>query len=133
LPSSLTFVSCNSTGGGVCGGSGNNRTVTFSSLVVGASATITIVGTVNGTGGASISNTASVSSATTDPNNANDSATATTTVSSADLSITKTDSPDPVNAGENISYTITVTNNSATSPAESVMVSDPLPTNTTLV
>src|SRR6185295_3774949 len=91
LPSSLTFVSCNSSGGGVCGGAGNNRTINFSSLGVGASATITIVGTVNGTGGASISNTASVSSATTDPNNANDSAIATTTVSSADLSITNSD------------------------------------------
>src|SRR6185295_6011084 len=29
LPATVTFVSCNSTGGGVCGGSGNNRTVTF--------------------------------------------------------------------------------------------------------
>jgi uncharacterized repeat protein (TIGR01451 family) len=133
LPSSLTFVSCNSTGGGVCNGAGNNRTVNFSSLSVGASATITIVGTVNGTGGASISNTASVSSATSDLNGANDSATATTTVSSADLSVTKSDSPDPVNAGENITYTITVTNNSATIPAESVTVSDPLASNTTLV
>jgi uncharacterized repeat protein (TIGR01451 family) len=133
LPSSLTFVSCISTGGGVCGGSGNNRSVTYSSLAVGATAKITIVGTVNGTGGASISNTASVGSATTDPNNTNDSAIATTTISSADLSITKTDSPDPVNAGENITYTIVVTNNSATIPAENVTVSDPLPANTTLV
>src|ERR1041385_1060577 len=58
---------------------------------------------------------------------------ATTTVSSADLSITKTDSPDPVNAGENITYTINVTNNSSTIQAESVTVSDPLPSNTTLV
>jgi uncharacterized repeat protein (TIGR01451 family) len=133
LPSGLTYVSCNSTGGGVCGGTGNNRTVNFSSLSVGASATVTIVGTVNGTGGASISNTATVSSATTDPNNANDSATATTTVSAADLSITNSDSPDPVNAAENITYTLTVTNNSATIPAESVTVSDPLASNTTLV
>ena len=30
----------------------------------------------------------------------------------ADIAITKTDSPDPVNAGANLTYTITVTNNS---------------------
>ncbi|HEX8710071.1 MAG TPA: Calx-beta domain-containing protein, partial [Pyrinomonadaceae bacterium] len=50
-----------------------------------------------------------------------------------DLSITKTDTPDPVNAGENITYTLTVTNNSATAAAQSVTVSDQIPANTTLV
>jgi uncharacterized repeat protein (TIGR01451 family) len=131
LASSLTFVSCNSTG--VCGGTGNDRTVTFSSLAVGSSATITLTATVNGTGGANISNTASVSSATADPNSGNDSATTTTTVSSADLSMSKLDSPDPVNAGEDITYTLTVTNNSSTIPAQSVTVSDQIPPNTTFV
>jgi len=133
LPASLTYVSCGSTGGGVCGGTGNNRTVSFSSLPIGSAATITLVATVNGTGGASISNTASVSAATTDLNSSNDSATTTTTVSSADLSITKLDSPDPVNAGENITYTLVVTNNSSTIPAQSVTVSDQVPANTTFV
>lgn len=42
LPASLTFVSCASTGSGVCGSSGDNRIVSFSSLAPGASATITI-------------------------------------------------------------------------------------------
>lgn len=133
LPSSLTFVSCNSTLGGVCDGTGNSRTINFSSLAVGSAATITLVATVNGTGGASISNTASVSATTSDPNLANNSATATTTVSSADLSITKLDSPDPVNASENITYTLTVTNNSSTIPSQSVTVTDPVPANTTFV
>src|SRR5436189_163073 len=40
LPASLTFVSCAATAGGLCLGTGNNRTVLFSSLPVGASATI---------------------------------------------------------------------------------------------
>lgn len=132
LPTSLTFVSCNSSGTGVCGGTGNNRTVSFSSLTVGTQATITIVATVNGSGGSSISNTAAVSAATADADGGNNSATATTTVSAADLSITKSDSPDPVNAGENITYTLTVTNNSATVPAQSVTVSDQVPVHTTL-
>src|SRR6185503_12734045 len=36
LPAGTTFVSCNATGGGVCGGSGNSRTVTFASLAAGS-------------------------------------------------------------------------------------------------
>ena len=47
-----------------------------------------------------LSNTATVSSTTTDPNTANDSDTEPTAVQArADLSITKDDSPDPVTAG----------------------------------
>src|SRR5947209_9794821 len=34
-----------------------------------------------------------------------------TAFASADLSVTKVDSPDPVNPGSNLTYTITVTNN----------------------
>src|SRR6185437_3618522 len=47
LPAETTFVSCSSTGGGVCGGSGNNQTVTFASLASGQSETITFVANVN--------------------------------------------------------------------------------------
>jgi len=53
--------------------------------------------------------------------------------SAADLSITKTGSPNPVNAGENISYTLTVTNNSSLNAAQNVTVTDAVPTNTTFV
>ncbi len=83
LPAETIFVSCSSTGGGVCGGSENNRTVTFASLASGESETITFVATVNCsvTDGAVISNTATVSSSTPDPNSNNNSATATTTAS----------------------------------------------------
>ena len=82
LTSSLSFVSCNSTGGGVCGGSGNTRTITFASLPVGTNvAVITIEARVNcsAANGAPISNTASVFSASTPDNNpGNNMATATT-------------------------------------------------------
>ncbi len=132
LPSSLTFVSCSSPGGGVCGGSGIRRTVSFSSLAVGSSATITLVATVNGAGGTTISNTASVTAATTDPNSSDDSATITTAISSADLTITKTDSPDPVPSGNNVTYTVTVTN-TGPGAAQNVVVTDSLPANVTLV
>ncbi len=50
----------------------------------------------------------------------------------ADLSVTKTDSPDPVTAGANLTYTITVAN-SDNSTAANVSLSDPLPAGTTFV
>ena len=71
-----------------------------------------------------LSNTATVSSSTTDPNTANDSDTETTAVQArADLSISKDDSPDPVTAGGSLSYTITV-DNAGPSDAQAVTVSD---------
>jgi uncharacterized repeat protein (TIGR01451 family) len=50
-------------------------------------------------------------------------------VSSADLAITKTDSPDPVIAGTNLTYTINVTNN-GTGPAVFARMQDSLPAGT---
>src|SRR5262245_53689854 len=47
-------------------------------------------------------------------------------VGDTDLSITKTDSPDPVTQGNNLTYTITVTNGGA-NDAGSVVVTDNLP------
>jgi len=74
-----------------------------------------------------ILNTATVSSSTTtDPTPGNSSATASTTVSfAADLAISKT-GPGSVNAGQNVVYTITVTNNGPNS-ATAVSVADITP------
>src|SRR5439155_7694393 len=81
-----------------------------SSLPPGAAPPITIVVTAPSEGG-TITNTATVSAATSDPNPANNTATASTTViASADLSITKSDAPDPVIAGGTLTYTLTVSN-----------------------
>jgi uncharacterized repeat protein (TIGR01451 family) len=78
---STTIASCNSTGGGVCGGSGNIRTVTFASLPPGTTAVITIIANVSCSvaNGAIIGNTATIFSSTTpDTNPGNNVATATT-------------------------------------------------------
>jgi uncharacterized repeat protein (TIGR01451 family) len=82
----------------------------------------------------SVSNTATIgSSPIVDPNPANDSATDVDTVAtSADLAITKTDAVDPVVLGDNVVYTITVTNNGP-SDAAGVDVTDALPGFTTFV
>ena len=76
LPTSVSFTSCAASGGGVCGGTGHARTVTYPTLAPGASSTITIVTAVadSAGAGATISNTATVASATADPNPANDTA-----------------------------------------------------------
>jgi uncharacterized repeat protein (TIGR01451 family) len=50
----------------------------------------------------------------------------------ADLSVTNDDSPDPVSIGQNLTYTITVTNNGP-SDAQSVQLTESVPTNTTFV
>jgi uncharacterized repeat protein (TIGR01451 family) len=87
LPSALGSITCLADSGGVCGGSGNNRLVSFNSLASGTTATITLTGTVACTtpNNTILSNTAVASSAITpDPvltNNAS-SPPATTLVSS---------------------------------------------------
>jgi uncharacterized repeat protein (TIGR01451 family) len=49
-----------------------------------------------------------------------------------DISVTKTDSPDPVQSGVNLTYTITVRNTSSVD-AETVSLSDAIPSGTTFV
>jgi uncharacterized repeat protein (TIGR01451 family) len=74
-----------------------------------------------------------VSSATADPDNddVRDSV-STTVTASADLSVTKSDSPDPVLAGNKVTYTITASN-AGPSTAQNVTLTDTLPAGTTYV
>src|SRR5438309_2256395 len=59
-----------------------------------------------------ITNTASTTSGVFDPDTSDNTATELTTVNtSANLALTKSDSPDPVLAGNNITYTLSFTNN----------------------
>jgi uncharacterized repeat protein (TIGR01451 family) len=70
----VSVVSCSSTGGGVCGGSGANQTITFASFPAGSSAIITILANVSCSvpNGAVVGNTATIFSASTaDPNTLN--------------------------------------------------------------
>jgi uncharacterized protein (TIGR03437 family) len=63
LPPQMQFTSCAATDGGVCGGAGNNRTITFASLPANSAATITLGARIDCTarGLERISNTASAS------------------------------------------------------------------------
>lgn len=82
LPDTLTFLTCNATQGGICGGSGNNQQITFNSIPAGTTATITLTARVNCSpnGGTSLVNTARGSASTPDPNQNNNSATTTLSI-----------------------------------------------------
>jgi uncharacterized repeat protein (TIGR01451 family) len=110
LPGGVTFLSAIPSQGSCSGTS--LITCSLGNLANGASATVSIVVTTTAVG--ALTNTASVTSATTDPNSANNLVTISTTVNlagRADLQVTKNASPDTVTLGNNLTYTITVTNN----------------------
>ena len=123
LPASVTFVSA-STG---CTNNAGTVTCSVGTLANGKSASRTI--TVKSTQAGTLSNSATVRGDQYDPNSANNTATATTTVNpAADLAVTMTDAPDPAALGQPLRYTIVVTNNGP-STANGVTLSDALPKN----
>ena len=132
LPATLSVISVSGSGGASCNAGIPGSVPTscaFGVLADGAVRTMTIVTLVDPSlpAGSVITNNAGVSSDTADNDNSNNLATTTTLViASADLSITKTDSPDPVFAGANLTYVLTVTN-LGPSWARDVFVVDTLP------
>src|SRR5205085_10324968 len=111
--------------------------IVFSKATVaaGETAVFTMVVKVNANvaNGSTINNSATAASATTDPTPGNNTGTASTSViARVDLAVTKSDSPDPVIAGNNITYTINFSN-AGPSDAQTVTVTDAVPANTTFV
>lgn len=132
LPASTTFVSITPAAGWSCSGT---STITCSApgMAGSSSATFTLVVAVSpATPAGSLTNQAFFDT-TVNGRQSTISASATTqVVVSADLSVTKSDAPDPVAAGGNITYTIGVTN-PGPSNAASVTLSDTIPPSTTFV
>jgi uncharacterized repeat protein (TIGR01451 family) len=134
VPANTTFVSATLPAGwsrsdAVAAGGTGNIVFAKASVPAGETASFTIVVQVNANAveGTIISNTATAAGAVTDNTPANDSKTTTTTVNQSDIEITsKTDTPDPVTAGQNITYTVNFKNNSANSTASNVTVTDVL-------
>ena len=118
-PANLTFVS--NTGGCL-----STYPCSLGTLTAGQIVTITSTYSTAPTFSGSVSNTATVSSTTGDPNNTNNSSTISTNVGEqANLAVNKT-GPASANPGQTISYTTTVTNNGP-STATSVVVTDVTP------
>ena len=129
LPSSVALVSVTSTAG-TCTESGGGVTCSLGSLAVGETVTSTVVVIPTATG--VITNTASVSGDELDPDPSDNTVTQTTFVSGVDLSIAKTDDPDPVLVGDALTYTLAVTNNGPSISA-GVTTTDVLPSSVVFV
>jgi uncharacterized repeat protein (TIGR01451 family) len=93
--------------------------------------TLTVSAASNLAPGANFSETASVSSTTTDPNSANNSSTVTGSIAgaSADLAVTNTGQQTSVNEGDQITYTVTVTDNDTANSGTGVVLTDTLGAN----
>jgi uncharacterized repeat protein (TIGR01451 family) len=141
LPPTATFVSV-VPGGGVCVtpavGATGSVTCTWAGATLSGGAnghSITVVANVPPAtaNGSVLVATAIASSATTEAAPGNNNSVASTTVSAeADLAITLTDSPDPVTAGTNLSYTATLTN-AGLSDAQDASITLPLPAGTSFL
>lgn len=140
LPSGLMFIRAIASNGGSCTpppnatqptGPGNNQLVcNWSSLVRNEQQTVTVeVRPLYAINGTTITNNVVVGTTTPEGNATNNQASAGASVTAPvyDLVVTKRDDVDPVNVGDDVTYTITVSNNSA-STAEGVRLIDNLPT-----
>jgi uncharacterized repeat protein (TIGR01451 family) len=132
IPAGTTFASLVSPGGWSCTTPAVNGTGTVN-CSIGSMAAGSAMFTLNVNGPAApatVSNTATVSSSSTDGTPGNNSSTANTNVIfTADLSINKTATLTAAQ-GSNVTYNISLTNNGP-NPATSVSLTDALPANTT--
>ncbi|PZR74529.1 MAG: hypothetical protein DLM73_07650 [Chthoniobacterales bacterium] len=139
LPAGTTFVSLASPPAWFCStpsvGSSGTVACNNPALVAGTTDTFTLVVKIaSGAPGTFITNQATVDSST-DPNDENNSASATTQVTggtSSDLGVTKEVDADQALAGSNVTYTIQVTNFGADASPDA-QLSDSLPSDMTFV
>jgi uncharacterized repeat protein (TIGR01451 family) len=116
IAGALTYVSASGPAGFTCANIGNNASCTNPSFPSGTTATFTVVASVPASllnfPDGSVTSNFFTSGVTADPNNGNNFLSVTTNYDSpqVDLSLTVTDSPDPVFPDGTITYTIPVTN-----------------------
>src|SRR6185436_426628 len=133
VPGSVSVDAVHDGGGDRSASSGNDVSCTLGSLANGVTWTVTVDVTVDPAHpGGTISNSASAFADEIDPDGSNNSSMQDTTVTpppppSADVSITKTDSADPVDPGDSYSYDLVVTNNGPDAATDAVL-SDSVPT-----
>lgn len=132
LPSSVTFVSATSADA-TCTNAGRLVTCDVGTLASGDTATITITVTAQQEG--NITNSAAISGDQSDPVPGNNTASEETQVGAGaaeqvDLSLVKSDSPDPVDVGSTLTYTLAI-DNAGPDTATGVTVTDSLPASVT--
>jgi uncharacterized repeat protein (TIGR01451 family) len=130
LPAEVTFVSAASSQG-TCAETGGTVTCDLGDLAVQAQVAVTLTVTADLPG--RITNQAQVTGSQPEFSTFNnDDEVQTTVQADFDLSITKSDYPDPVNVGEDLTYSLLVANNGRTA-ATGVIVTDILPAGATFV
>jgi uncharacterized repeat protein (TIGR01451 family) len=132
LPANITYQSYSLNTGWTCALLTDNQLrCTRSGLLFNNSSTFTILTRVNPNATGSLSNTAVVRSASIDDSLTNNTVTIPTTINTrADLSVTKTDSPDPVAEGQTLTYKVVVKNNGP-SDATGVLLNESIPAQVT--
>lgn len=130
FPAALTCTYTSVAAGGATGNTaaGAGDLSDTLSMPTGSSVTYTASCTIASGATGTLSNTASITPSINDPVPGNNSATDgdTVLVPETDLSITKSDSPDPTIAGQTITYTLVVTNNGPSDSTGST-ITDGLP------
>jgi large repetitive protein len=130
LPAGLTYVSHTASQGIYTPGTGNWSTL---AIPFPGNATLTITATVTAASLPSVVNTAAITAADQyDPTPGNNSSSVTVTPQRADLAVLKTVNNPAPNVGQNVTFTITVTNNGPNA-ATGVALSDLLPAGLTYV
>ena len=136
VANAATGISCSTT---ATGGTSRQLSCTINTLPVCAAGVDCPVVTVSvrpgGNGGARTNSASGISNTTADPTLANNTDTAGYTVDArADVTVTKDGTPNPVKAGQNLTYVLTAINtNNGLSAADAVTVTDTLPADLTFV
>lgn len=131
IPSGATLVSATSPTGAVTIGP-SSVTINYGTLLNGQNGQATIVVQTSNSSVPSITDSATVSSAEGDPNSGNNVSQVTTPVNPVtDLAVAVVGAPGTVPAGQNVTYTVTLSNNGPAT-ATNVVLTDTLPANTTL-
>jgi uncharacterized repeat protein (TIGR01451 family) len=131
LPTGATYVTA-TTSQGTVSVSGGALTAKLGGMAAGTAATITVVAVAARAG--KLTNLASVTGAVVDTDPVNNTAGISVNVAPiyADVAVAMTGGPNPVIVGNNITYTITVTNDGPNT-ATGVVLTDPLPAGVTYV
>jgi uncharacterized repeat protein (TIGR01451 family) len=135
LPTGLTFQSCFPSSG-TCSGLGNARTITFGTLAPNATVSISLSATITPAAGETVTNTATVATHSTDPNLSNNASSVvsyrTLPAATADIQLTASATPQPVQPGGTVTFAVSV-RNAGPSPAPSVTMNVALPAGLTFL
>ena len=115
LPAGFTYVSAAASSGS-CSQSGGTVSCALGQLAPGTAATVSITTTAPTTGSGSVANVATVSANQPDPTLADNTATVTTILAAADLSVTGTGSPAQISPWSSATHTFTVNSGGSIAP-----------------